>query len=219
MYSMSNSSSSKFKINYCTIFKMVSKMEDTNMLYFRFNTDNFVAPQKECTVTKYKDGKPISSPQKEICTVDLGQIQSFFFQKLRNELNLSEVGVNHAFYDVIGIPVDAFSVNDEVIGNFDGAIKFVLSKYEKLPIKELDDKSLNDLGISIEFCKRCLNKEINSNIKTFIEENNLEYITEEVLWKNMTTDERANKFSRYLAKIGASGNELIIVDPYIFSSE
>lgn len=188
------------------------------MLYFKFNTDNFVAPQKEYAVTKYEDGKPIFPPQKEICAVDLHQIQNFFFQKLYNELHLSEVGINHALYDVIGIPVDTFSINDEVIGNFDGAIRFVLSEYAKLPIDKLDGKSLNDLGINIEFCKRCLNEETNSKIKIFMQENNLKYVTEDVLWKNMTDDERANKFSQYLIKIGSMDNELIIADPYIFSS-
>lgn len=189
------------------------------MLYFRFNKDNFVAQQQERTVIKCKDGKPINSPRKEICTIDFGQIQSFFFKKLRDELCLSEIGIGHAFYNVIKIPIDAFSINDEVIGNFDGALKFVLSEYAKLPIKELNNKSLNDLGITIEFCKRLSNKEINSIIELYMKENNIEYITEEVLWKNMTNEEKVNKFSENLTKIGSKDTELIIVDPYIFSSE
>lgn len=189
------------------------------MLYFRFNTDNFVAPKQECTVTEYKDEKSISSPKKEIHTVDLGEIQTYFFKKLRDELYLSEIGINNALYDVIEIPIDAFGINDEVIGNFDGALKFVLSEYAKLPIKEINNKSLKDLGIDIEFCKRALNKEINSKIKTFMQNNNLEYITEDVLWKNMSDDEKISKFSENLIKIDSKGAELIIVDPYIFSSE
>ncbi len=48
------------------------------MLYFRFNTDNFVAPKEECTVTRYKDGKPISPPHKETITIDLGDVEDFF---------------------------------------------------------------------------------------------------------------------------------------------
>ena len=182
------------------------------MLYFKFNTDNFVAPKTECLVTECKNGKPISSPEKEIYTVDLSQIQDFFFQKLHKELNLPEIKIGDVFWKVIEIPTTAFGIDDE-------AIKFVLFKYEKLPIKELNNKSLNDLGISIEFCKRCSNEERNSKIKTFMQKNNLEYATEEVLWKNMTTNQRADKFSQYLAEIGSNGNELIIVDPYIFSSK
>lgn len=189
------------------------------MLYFRFNDNNFVAPQQECIVTKYEGGKPILPPQKEIRTVTLGDIEGYFFDKLRNELQLSEVGIGSVLYDVIGIPVDAFSIDDEVIGNFDGVLKFALSEYAKLPIKELDNKSLNDIGIEIEFCKRSLNSEIDAKFQKYMQENNLEYITEEVLWKNMTNDEKTKKFSKYLLEIGSEGNELIIVDPYLFYSE
>ena len=189
------------------------------MLYFRFNVDDFVAPQQEVTVTRYEGGKPIFPAQKEIHPVTLGEIEGYFFAKLRDELQLSEVGIGSALYDVIGIPVDAFSIDDEVIGNFDGALKFTLSEYTKLPIKELDNKSLNDIGIKIEFCKRSLNNEIEAKLQKYLQKNNLEYITEEVLWKNMTDDEKAKKFSQYLLEIDSEGNELIIVDPYFFSSE
>lgn len=189
------------------------------MLYFRFNVDNFVAPQQEVTVTRYEGGKPIFPAQKEIHPVTLGEIEGYFFAKLRDELQLSEVGIGSALYDVIGIPVDAFSIDDEVIGNFDGALKFTLSEYTKLPIKELDNKSLNDIGIKIEFYKRSLNNEIEAKLQKYLQKNNLEYITEEVLWKNMTDDEKAKKFSQYLLEIDSEGNELIIVDPYFFSSE
>lgn len=189
------------------------------MLYFRFNGINFVAPQQEVTVTKYEGGKPIFPSQKEISTLTMGEIEGYFFDKLRNELQLPEVGIGSAMYDVIGIPVDAFSIDDEVIGNFDGVLKFALSEYAKLPIKELNNKSLNDIGIEIEFCKRILNKEIEEKLQKYMKENNLEYITEEVLWKNMTDDEKAKKFSQYLREIDSEGNELIIVDPYFFSGE
>ena len=189
------------------------------MLYFRFNTDNFVAPQQECTITEYKNGKPTSLSQSKVCEIDFGQVQNFFFKKLRDELSLSEVGIGSALYDVIGVPMDAFSINDEVIGNFDGTIKFILSKYAKLPINQLNDKSLNDLGITIEFCKRGSNKEINSKIRTYMQTNNLEYLTEDVLWKNMTNEEKISKFLEHLTGIGIEGNELIIVDPYIFNCE
>lgn len=189
------------------------------MLYFRFNADNFIAPQQECIVTKYENGKPIYPSQKEIHTVALGEIENFFFKKLREELQLTEVGGRSALYDVIGIPIDAFSIDDEVTGNFDGVLKFTLSEYAKLPIKELDNKSLNDTGIEIEFCKRSLNNEIEAKLQKYLQKDNLEYITEEVFWKNMTDDEKAKKFSQYLLEIDSEGNELIIVDPYFFSSE
>ena len=194
------------------------KKEEFLMLYFRFNTDNFIAPQQECTVTKFAKGKPVGSSRKEIETVTLGDIENWFFKKLMDELQLSGVELDFAFYDVINIPVDAFGIDDEVIGNFDGVLKYALSEYAKLPIEELDNKSLNDVGIYIEFCKRVLNEEIESKLNKYMQENNLEYVTEEVLWKNMTNDQKANKFSQYLLEIGSEGNELIVVDPYLFNS-
>ena len=189
------------------------------MLYFRFNTDKFIAPQQECIITEYKDGETISSSYKQLRTVDLGTIEEFFFKKLNDELCLSEIGIANTLYDVVEIPVDSFNINDEVVGNLDGVLKFTLSVYEKLPIKELNNKSLSDLGIKIEFCKRDLNKNVNSKIRLFMQENNLKYTYEEVLWKNMTDEEKINKFSENFIVIGSKDKELIIVDPYIFSSQ
>lgn len=96
------------------------------MLYFRFNDDKFVGPRQE-----------------------LGNIGGYFFNKLRNELNLSEVGIVGALNDVFEVPVGAFDIDDEVIGNLDGVLKFALSEYAKLPIEKLGNKSLHDLGIEI----------------------------------------------------------------------
>lgn len=127
--------------------------------------------------------------------------------------------MRNTLYDAIEIPMGTFGLNDEKIGNFDGALKFVLSEYAKLPIKELNNKSLNDLGIDIEFCKRALNKEIDSKIGMYMQRNNCEYITEDVLWKNMTNEEKVNKFLKNLIEIGSKDKELIIVDPYIFSNQ
>lgn len=189
------------------------------MLYFRFDTDKFVAPQCECMVTPFEDGKPVSPPHKEIHTFSLGEIQSFFFKKLRDELSLSEVGGQSALYDVIGIPIDAFSVSDERAENLTGALVYVLSEYVKLPIAELDGKSLADLGIAIEFCKRISDNQVESALQKYVRENNLSYLTEEVLWKNMTNEEQAEKFTEYLEKIGSEGSELIIIDPYLFNSK
>ncbi|ELC8460401.1 hypothetical protein QYB77_002584 [Clostridium perfringens] len=169
------------------------------MLYFRFNKDNFDASQKE------------------VCKFDFIEIESFFFNKLNKEVCLSKIGVN-SLCDVIGIPSDAFSIDNESIGNLDGALKFVLSEYVKLPIEELDNKSLSDLGIYIEFCKSESNESINLKLKRYMKENNFEYLEEEVMWKNMTDGEKISKFSMKLNEIETKGNELIIVDPYIFSN-
>ena len=171
------------------------------MLYFRFNKDNFVIPQKE------------------FCELDFGQVQIFFFKKLRDELCLREIGVNNALYDILEIPIDAFSIDDEKLCNLDGVLKFALSEYVKLPIKELGNKSLSDLGIQIEFCKRESNRIIDAKIKRYMDDNNLTCLNEDVLWKNMTEAERISKFSNELIKIESKDNELIIVDPYIFSDD
>ena len=187
------------------------------MLYFRFNMDNFIEPQQESAVIHYRGGKPIFPPQKQNVTIGFGQVRSFFFEKLRKELCLSELGTN-CFYDVIEIPINAFGINDEKIGEVDGIIKFVLSEYVRLPIEALNNRSLNDLGIDIEFYKRELNTEIDSKIEMYMQRNNLKYIVEDVLWKNMTDQEKVNKFSENFIKIGSKDNELIIIDPYIFSS-
>uniref|UniRef100_UPI003AB6FA09 hypothetical protein n=1 Tax=Enterocloster clostridioformis TaxID=1531 RepID=UPI003AB6FA09 len=187
------------------------------MLYFRFNTDNFIEPKQMFSVTHYKDGKPISKPIDEICTLKLGEIIDFFFKKLRDELSLEGIGIGSALYDLLDIPIDAFSINDEMIGNFDGTIKYVLSEYAKLPIEELDNKSLYDLGISIEFCKRSSNKNDETIISDYMQQNGFDYVYEEVLWKNMTDKEKIEKFSTNFSKVEAEGKELIIVDPYLFN--
>jgi len=188
------------------------------MLYFCFNDDEFVALQEKNNVIKFDGRKPIHPAQQEICTVSLGDIEGYFFDKLRNEIQLSEVGTISAVYDIIGIPIGAFSVDDEKIGNLDGVLKFALSEYAKLPIKELDNKSLNDVGIKIEFCKRILNDEVEKKIQDDMQKNSLDCVMEKVLWKNMTDNEKKEQFSEYLSAIASKDNELIIVDPYIFYS-
>lgn len=165
------------------------------MLYFRFNTDKFTAPKQVC----------------------LGDIESYFFEKLSAELALSDIGMSPALYDVLGVPYDSFCVNDE--GNIKEVIKFVLSEYSKLPIQKLDNRSLQDLGISIEFCKRISNEKSELMINQYMKENSLSYIMEDVLWKNMTNEEKVEKFSSFFSNISSSGQELIIVDPYLFQDD
>lgn len=188
------------------------------MLYFTFNTEGFVAPKQLVTVTPYKNGKP-SAPYDEIQEVMLGDIESYFFKKLHEELGLTEIGTGNALYDVIGIPISAFSIDDEKIANLDALLKFALKQCANIPILELENKSLKDLGISLEFCKKIKNSDLNSRISGYLQENNLEYVQEEILWKNMTTKEKTNVFSSKLLEIGTASNELIIVDPYLFSTK
>lgn len=187
------------------------------MLYFRFNTDSFKAPKQTVTVTPYINGIPSNETYTEEVEICLGDIETYFFEKLRTELALSEIGMNFALYDVLGVPYDSFGVNDE--GNIEGIIKFVLLEYSKLPIQKLDNKSLQDLGITIEFCKKISNKKGELMLNRYMKENNLSYITEDILWKNMTDEEKVEKFSSFFSDISSSGQELIIVDPYLFKDE
>lgn len=187
------------------------------MLFFRFNIDEFAAPQQDCTITELKDGKPVSLPQRKTCNIDFGQIRSMFFRKLRDEVSLAVCGIGNALYDVIEVPMDAFNIDNEKSDNMDGAIKFVLSEYAKHPIELLGGKSLKDLGITIEFCKKISNNEINSKLNQYMTVNNLQLLTEEILWKNMNDEEKVKKFLEYLDDCDVVDGELIVIDPYIFS--
>lgn len=189
------------------------------MLYFRFNTDNFISPQITYSVTPYKDGKPASESHLETKSLCLGDIERCFFSKLSEELDLDGIGTKMTLYDILGVPQDAFSLNDELVGNCDGALKFVLSEYTKLPIKKLGDRSLQDFGINIEFCKRMANEESDILLNRYLEQTGSSYVAEEVLWKNLTNEEKVRKFSTYLERISSEGKELIIVDPYLFKDE
>ena len=185
------------------------------MLYFRFNTDDFVAPK----AIFYSNEKIVSESDSKESLFGLGEIEIYFLRKLQTELGLNEIGMGSALYDVLGIPCDSFSVNDEAIRNYDGVLKHIFSEYAKLPIRELDDKSLQDLGIKIEFCKRIANDKCERLISRYMQQNALSYITEDVLWKNMTNEEKVKKFATYFEKISSEGKELIIVDPYLFNDE
>ena len=171
------------------------------MLFFQFNKDNFAISKNES------------------CEFDFGQVQNFFLEKFKDELCLDRIEKTSVFYDILGIPIDAFSIDDEALCNLDGVLKFALSEYVKLPIKELNNKSLSDLGIQIEFCKRESNKIIDMKIERYMKENNSRYLNEDILWKNMNDKEKIYKFLDKLIKIESKNNELIIVDPFIFSDD
>ncbi|QSB10456.1 hypothetical protein JTI58_01695 [Lysinibacillus fusiformis] len=44
----------------------------------------------------------------------------------------------------------------------------------------------------------------------------LQYVTEEILWKNLTEDEKALKIISYLKRPGETIEDLLIIDPYFF---
>lgn len=54
-------------------------------------------------------------------------------------------------------------------------------------------------------------------IASFFENQGMQYMTEEVLWKNLDDEEKVGKILQYLEKISDSDrDELIIIDPYLF---
>ncbi|KAB3527111.1 hypothetical protein [Alkaliphilus serpentinus] len=55
-----------------------------------------------------------------------------------------------------------------------------------------------------------------SEIYRYFETQGLEILNEDVMWRNMTDNEKAIKFNDYLQSIDAHHGELIIIDPYIF---
>lgn len=157
-------------------------MEGIEMLYFRFNADAYE------TVT-YEGEKSAE--------VTLGDIEDCVFEKLHNEVGIDGIGMTSALYDIIGIPINAFSVDDENIKNCDSALKYILTEFERLPIEKLSNRSLRDLGIRIELCKKISNSEVQQMIKGYMEQNNLSYIKEDVLWKNLSREQKIEKFSRF----------------------
>lgn len=189
------------------------------MLYFSFVTDKFVAPQKRVTVIPYENGKAqptlLHEENVEIC---LGEIEHYFFKKLREELKLIIKGSANALYDVIGVPINAFNIDDENTDGFDEIVKFVLLEYSHYPIRELGNRSLQDLSIGIKFCKKIKNSELNKMLSEYMQSKNYESVEEQILWKNMTDNEKTDTFSEKLRQIGSDNNELIIVDPYLFST-
>jgi hypothetical protein len=54
-------------------------------------------------------------------------------------------------------------------------------------------------------------------ITSFFSTEGMEVLNEDVLWVNMTDEEKAQKFSEYLLHIDSKDGELLIIDPYIFS--
>lgn len=188
------------------------------MLYFQFNTEKFNPPQKTYSVTPYKNGSPISESYNETVLLSFGEVSRRFFGKVYTELNLN-IYMNHALYDVLDIPMGAFCVDNECTPKSDCEIQFELSEYTKLPIEELGNKSLQDLGIKIEFCKKIANNESERLLNQYMQQNGLSYITEEVLQKGLNNAEKANTFSEFFSEIFSVGKELIIIDPYLFKDD
>lgn len=187
------------------------------MLYFKFNTDNFKPPIREMQVTSYKNGEPVGT-RTEQEELKLGDIDHYFFDELKKQTGICIFGTGGALDYLLGIPPLSFCIDDER-GDSDFSLmaQYIIANFSKVPI--YDGKSIEDLGIKIEFIKRVSNKEVNETFRSYMDGNHLQYLAEEILWKNMTDDEKAGKFNEYLAKIEVRGKELIIIDPYLFNDD
>ena len=53
-------------------------------------------------------------------------------------------------------------------------------------------------------------------LSTYLENQGMEIIHEEIMWKKMTDDEIIKSFLHYIEKIGGLNGDLLIIDPYIF---
>ena len=50
----------------------------------------------------------------------------------------------------------------------------------------------------------------------YLKENNMELLLEETLWKNLTEDQKINKFLEYIKEIDGINKEILIIDQYFF---
>lgn len=76
------------------------------------------------------------------------------------------------------------------------------------------EKLYGQTGLELCLC----NSPIDEALKQYYYDNNLAPVNEEILCKNMNDDEKCTKIMEYLNKILVNGDELLVIDPYIFSN-
>lgn len=165
-----------------------------NMLYFTFNNIS----QKNSLLVQEN--------------IEVSDVLDAFNNKLKMELGIG-FNIINGINDLIGIPEVSFVINNDNAKIPDKLLQFVLLEYFKHSIEKIHNKSLQDLGMSIEIYlkKEEKIKQVLKNI-----ENNNSILQEEVLLKNITNEEKLNCFSSFFSKIEAEEKELIITDPYLF---
>lgn len=165
-----------------------------NMIYFTFNNIS----QKNSLLVQEN--------------IEVSDVLDAFNNKLKMELGIG-FNIINGINDLIGIPEVSFVINNDNAKIPDKLLQFVLLEYSKHSIEKIHNKSLQDLGMSIEIYlkKEEKIKQVLKNI-----ENNNSILQEEVLLKNITNEEKLNCFSSFFSKIEAEEKELIITDPYLF---
>ena len=160
-----------------------------NMLYFTFNNIS----QKNSLLVQEN--------------IEVSDVLDAFNNKLKMELGIG-FNIINGINDLIGIPEVSFVINNDNAKIPDKLLQFVLLEYSKHSIEKIHNKSLQDLGMSIEIYLKKEEK-IKQVLKN-IENNN------SILLKNITNEEKLNCFSSFFSKIEAEEKELIITDPYLF---
>ncbi len=174
------------------------------MMYFHLNTSNYI----DTTV----DGKQ-----------NIGLIEISFFCHAFNSLSEAKASMCNWSED----PVFAYepalkgekwvlcSVDDESVGTGTQELLELMEKAHTIILPDFG-KSLIDLGLHYDFITQIPNRKIEAAWADHLAENNLQYVEEVVCGRNMSLTKKINQLALELIKIGSEGNQLTIVDPYIF---
>lgn len=175
------------------------------MLYFHLNTDNFIDPM-------------INGKENNI-----GDIEEFFFNDVFFSLSDAKTysggwSEDPPFVDVAVLKGKKWlltSVDDESVKT---AITDILALMEKAHFVKISHigKSLNDMGLHYDYVVNISNKKVNLAWMDYMAENNAQDTEESIGNRNMTLCEKISFLSSELLNIKSRGNQLTIVDPYIF---
>lgn len=83
-------------------------------------------------------------------------------------------------------------------------------------IGDVMDQFSDDLYQKTGLCLDIYAGITSEEMSRYLQIKNIEYLTEEVLWKNITDEEKTSKIIEYIRKINDDEKELLITDPYLF---
>ncbi len=179
--------------------------EKKKMIYFHLNTLNFIDPM----VNKEPN--------------NLGSIECLFFNTVFSTISNVKVYNNSwseepPFFNISmlkGKKWSLCSLDDESV---ETPIEKILSLMEAAHSMTITDigKSLKDMRIHYDYVAYIPNQEVNLAWINYMAENNMQYLEEAVGNRNMTLSEKISFLSTELLNIGSEGNQLTIIDPYLF---
>lgn len=175
------------------------------MLYFHLNMTHFTDPM-------------INGEEKNI-----GMIEIFFFNDVFSSLSDAKAYTGSRSEDPPFAGVAALkdkkwtlvSVDDESTKTTIADILARMEEAHSIKISHIG-QSLNDMGLHYDYVAEISNKKVQLAWMDYMAENNMQYIEESVGNRNLTLSEKINFFSSELLSIKSKGNQLTIVDPYIF---